>query len=62
MPIYELKCQHCECVEEIKCSYKEYKSCIYKCHQCYRPMEKIISSGGFVLIGEGFYKPTKQNP
>ena len=56
-PLYEIFCSKCNAIEETRCSYEEYKSCVYECPYCSEYMDKIISSGGFKLKGPGFYKP-----
>ena len=55
-PIYEYQCEQCECVEEIICPYvyEEEVLCPY-CTES-QMMHRILSSGGFILTGDGFYK------
>lgn len=64
MPIYALQCPNCKATEETLCSYEEYVSCLYECPYCFdieevTYMDKILSSGSFKLLGEGFYSPSK---
>lgn len=54
MPIYEYKCINCgHELEEIQ---KINDPPLVKCPKCKRKtLEKLISTGGFILKGEGFY-------
>jgi putative FmdB family regulatory protein len=57
MPLYEVFCSKCNILKETRCSYKDYKDCVIECPKCNEYMDKIVSSGGFKLKGEGFYAP-----
>lgn len=60
MPIYELQCTACANIEEVlqKKKYTQRQLGKLKCLKCTEvgAMYYIISSGGFILIGDGFYK------
>jgi putative FmdB family regulatory protein len=58
MPIYEYRCT--KCGHELEAIQKITEEPLLKCPECKKKsLEKLISTGGFILKGEGFYAPTK---
>lgn len=55
MPIYEYVCK--KCGHEMEAIQKHSDEPLLKCPKCNKKaLEKLISTGGFVLKGDGFYK------
>lgn len=55
-PIYEYFCKRCNKLFEV---IHKIDSPLSKCPTCSdNTVEKQISAGGFILKGEGFYKPS----
>lgn len=54
MAIFEYACPKCNKVVEIQHHYSEKKR--IKCEECKKVMKKIISTGGFLLYGGGYYR------
>lgn len=59
MPIYEYQCKKCDHIFEVNHKMCE-KPRVY-CPKCIKPAKKIISTGGFILKGEGFYNRSREN-
>lgn len=58
MPIYEYECKKCNKIFEQIVAYEKSKTA--KCNTCNTKCKRIeISSGGFILKGKGFYKPSR---
>lgn len=58
-PIYELYCSKCRKTEEDLMPYDRFKNEEFYCSKCDNILIKNISSGGFILKGAGFYKPSR---
>jgi len=53
MPVYDLKCQKCGCVEEHLLTFSEPKP--EKCQHCEGELKQVISKTNFVLVGNDWY-------
>lgn len=51
-PIYEYECSKCEMIIEQRQKYEDDPP---KCPLCKKKTERLLSAGGFVLKGKGFY-------
>ncbi len=62
MPIYEYQCDTCDSVKEVL--HKILEDIEVSCDNCTTeiPMHRIISTGGFILNGPGFYQNDYKNP
>lgn len=58
MPLYEYFCDVCKyCFEHLQKASDDKKAV---CPKCQNPTTNIvISAGGFILKGDGWYKPSK---
>ena len=55
MPIYEYRCQSCG--HEMEALQKMADDALTDCPECGKPaLKKLISAGGFVLKGTGWYE------
>lgn len=60
MPIFEFECPGCKTKDEVLLSASEATMELdfeIVCESCDKAMLKVVSSGSFILKGEGFYKP-----
>lgn len=53
MPIYELKCQKCQAIEEHLLKFSDPKPAA--CQACGGPLQQVISQTSFSLKGSGWY-------
>lgn len=61
MPIYQYVCKKCN--HEMEALQKLTEEPLVKCPKCKKKaLEKLISTGGFVLKGDGFYAPSSREP
>ena len=62
MPLFDYKCDTCEYLEENKLSSFADSEQLKECPNCKTlTVRKLTSTpGGFILIGDGFYKPTRR--
>lgn len=56
MAIYEYQCVKCKNVMEV--THKMNDKPQITCLKCGEKAKKIVSTGGFILKGDGFYKPS----
>lgn len=55
MPIYEYRCENCG--HEMEAIQKMADDPLTECPKCAKPaLKKLISAGGFVLKGTGWYE------
>ncbi len=59
-PIYEFLCDECSTVKEHLCKADQLQFYI-KCEDCGSTTTRIISVPNFVLKGDGFYAPSKND-
>lgn len=57
MPIYEYACPKCDKLYEIIHKMGESPKII--CDNCLVRLNKNMSASGFRLVGDGFYKPSR---
>lgn len=57
MPLYEMKCPHCDHAWEVRCKFDELDLLKYSiCHQCSQPAERqIAQTSPPQFKGGGFY-------
>ncbi len=59
MPIYEYQCTGCTKIYELIHKHDDVYNIV--CDECLKPLIKLISTGGFRLYGQGFYKRTDKD-
>lgn len=59
MPLFEYQCPKCLKIDELLVSQNNNEDFTIVCEECNKDMIKLISTGGFILKGNGWYKPSK---
>lgn len=58
MPLYDFLCERCNRVFELLMKPKEHPGCCPHC-MTVELVKKVTKPAGFILKGDGFYKPSK---